>query len=97
MRSRYTRRKSVALSAGPTGVRPFALYSAAMKASIGFWELVTPLGTSGRASGFRIHSRDSGGTVLAGGAETAAGLRGAGGFFSGGAASISEAHKLNDR
>ncbi len=55
MRSRYTRRSRVRLSASPTGFSPLVLYSVAMNASIGFDESVTPAGTSGRRTGARYH------------------------------------------
>ena len=36
--------------------RPFALYSAAMNASIGLGDVVRPAGTSGRTTGFKTHN-----------------------------------------
>ena len=56
IRSKYTRRSSVILSALPTGVSCFSLYFSAIKASIGFG---VALGACGRTTGVRDHNGDS--------------------------------------
>src|SRR5581483_10973134 len=87
------RRRSVSLSAGPTGFNPLALYCAAMNASMGLVDGVRPRGVSGRSSFRRTQRRASAeadrgvvaAALSAGGAAFAAGA-GVLGFFFGGAA-----------
>ena len=55
MRSRYTRRRRVRRSAGSSGCKHVASCPAAMSASIGSFDAVSPAGASGRAAGLSAH------------------------------------------